>query len=351
MKHTLQLNTTLITSLGHVLGKTNAELMEATGVSNATWYRIMGHPDEITVQQLISIANGLCIPVFRFFSIDGVNVIGNKEDYIENPYKPCYYDAEALQALVNTRSAATWQDVANSLGITRTNLRNSLLSYTRLPLARFLATCNAFDIEPFLVIVDPNTHRESNGQRSDMLVPFITSQNDAPLPENFIEMRIEMAKLRKQLFDIKQENSILRRNQNPNNMIKNIIKSPVTFFSGIRFLYDTKGLIEPLYSWCQKLVTKSPYDTFFYAKTGDEYNSVKFYTEDGIMFYEAGCESDLANHLFREEIMAGKIKASFVKDNDDVIELRADLVANASETRKDTADFAKFRKEMIQKFG
>ena len=38
-------------------------------------------------------------------------------------------------------------------------------------------------------------------------------------------------------------------------------------------------------------------------------------------------------------------------DNDDVIELRADLVANASETRKDTADFAKFRKEMIQKFG
>ena len=182
MKHTLQLNTTLITSLGHVLGKTNAELMEAAGVSNATWYRIMGHPDEITVQQLISIANGLCIPVFRFFSIDGVNVIGNKEDYIENPYKPCYYDAEALQALISTRSAATWQDVANSLGITRTNLRNSLLSYTRLPLARFLATCNAFDIEPFLVIVDPNTHRESNGLRSDMLVPFFTSQNDTSIP-------------------------------------------------------------------------------------------------------------------------------------------------------------------------
>lgn len=156
MKHTLQLNTTLITSLGHVLDKTNAELMEATGISNATWYRIMGHPDEITVQQLISIANGLCIPVFRLFSIDGLNVIGNKEDYIENPYKPCYYDAEALQALINTRSAAIWQDVANSLGITRTNLRNSLLSYTRLPVARFLAACDAFDIVPFLVIVDQN---------------------------------------------------------------------------------------------------------------------------------------------------------------------------------------------------
>lgn len=350
MKHVLLLNTTLITSLGRVLGKTNTELMEATSISNATWYRIMGHPDEITVQQLISIANGLCIPVFRFFSIDGVNVIGNKEDYIENPYKPCYYDAEALQSLINTRNDATWQDVANLLGMTRTNLRNSLLSYTRLTVTRFLAACDAFGIEPFLVIVDPNAHRESNGQRSDMLAPFITSQNDVPLPENFIEMRVEMAELRKQLFDTKQESSILRRIQSPNNMIKNEIKAPVTFFSGIRFLYDTKGLIEPSHTWFQKLVKES-YDTFFYAKTGDQYNSVKFYTEDGIMFYEAGCESDLANHLFHEGIMAGKIKASFVKDNEGVIELRADLVANASEARKDTADFAKFRKEMIQKFG
>ncbi len=134
-------------------------------------------------------------------------------------------------------------------------------------------------------------------------------------------------------------------------MVKNIIKAPVTFFSGICILYDIKGLSEPLYTWFQQLITKSPYDTFFYAKTGDEYNSVKFFTEDGMVFYEAGCESDLANHLFREGIMAGKIKANSQIDSDGIIELCADLVANASEARKDTADFAKFRKEMIQKFG
>ena len=201
MKHTLQLNTTLITSLGHILGKTNAELMEASGVSNATWYRIMGHPDEITVQHLISIANGLCIPVFRFFSIDGVNVIGNKEDYIENPYKPCYYDAEALQALINNRSAATWQEVANSLGITRTNLRNSLLSYTRLPVARFLAACDAFDIEPFLVIVDQNPQYIDRGGEK----VATTALGYTNLPEfdttqtYFNSMRSELAELKDEL--------------------------------------------------------------------------------------------------------------------------------------------------------
>ena len=134
-------------------------------------------------------------------------------------------------------------------------------------------------------------------------------------------------------------------------MIKHEIKAPVTFFSGIRFLYDTTGLTEPLRTWFQKLIVKSPYDNFFFAKTGDEYNSVKFYTEDGIMFFEAECESDLANHLFREGIMAGKINADGVKDTNGVIELHVDLVANASEKRKDTAEFARFRKKMIQKFG
>lgn len=206
MKHTLQLNTTLITSLGHVLGKTNAELMEATGVSNATWYRVMGHPDEITVQQLISIANGLCIPVFRFFSIDGVNVIGNKEDYIENPYKPCYYDAEALQALVNIRSAATWQDVANSLGITRTNLRNSLLSYTRLPVARFLAACNAFDIEPFFVIVDPNPQYIDRGGEK----VATTARGYTNLPE-FDTTRTDFDSIRSELAELKDELEMARR--------------------------------------------------------------------------------------------------------------------------------------------
>lgn len=164
-------------------------------------------------------------------------------------------------------------------------------------------------------------------------------------------MRLEIYELRKQLFVTKQDSSILRRNQKPNNMLRNEIKAPVTFFSGIRFLYDTTDLAEPLRTWFQKLIVKTPYDTFFFAKTGTEYNSTRFYTEDGTMFYEAKCDTDLANLLFREGIMAGKISAECVKDNSSIIELRANLVANAREDRRDTADFALFRKEMIKKFG
>lgn len=198
MKHVLQLNTTLITSLGRVLGRTNAELMEATSISNATWYRIMGHPDEITVQQLFSIANGLCIPVFRFFSIDGINVIGNKEDYIEKPYQPCYYDSEALQALINTRSIATWLDAAKVLGMTRTNLRNSLLSITRLPVSRFLKACEVFDIEPFFVIVDQNPqYIFRSGEKIKT-----TALGYTTLPE-FDTTRVDLDSMRRELAELK----------------------------------------------------------------------------------------------------------------------------------------------------
>ena len=73
-KRVVRLNTTLFSTLGRVLGMSNTELIKATGISNATWYRVMGHPDEITVQQLIAIANGLHIPVRRFFLYEVVRM-------------------------------------------------------------------------------------------------------------------------------------------------------------------------------------------------------------------------------------------------------------------------------------
>ena len=134
-------------------------------------------------------------------------MIGNKEDYIENPYKSCYYDAEALQALINSRSAATWQEVANSLGITRTNLRNSLLSYTRLPVARFLAACDAFGIEPFFVIVDPNPqYINRGGEKVETTALGLTNlQEFDTMRTDFVSMRSELTELKDELESARRE--------------------------------------------------------------------------------------------------------------------------------------------------
>ena len=64
----LLLNTAVFPVLGRImLGMTNTELMEAIGISSATWYLIVRHPNEMDVQQQFSIATDCVFPL-GFFS-------------------------------------------------------------------------------------------------------------------------------------------------------------------------------------------------------------------------------------------------------------------------------------------
>lgn len=202
VKRVLRLNTNLFPSLGRVLDMSNTELMKATGIKNATWYRIMGHPDEITVQQLIAIANRLCIPVRRFFLFDNANMVGSKDDYIENPYKPCHYDTKNLLHLINTRAVATLQDVADTLGITRSNLRNSLVLATRLPLERFLTACEYFGIDPFCVIIDPNPLHVDQRERMNLLA---TKQEYAAIQHDISIIQRELTIFRAEIINVRRD--------------------------------------------------------------------------------------------------------------------------------------------------
>ena len=154
--NSLRLNTKLISNLSNVLFMSAADMMAAANIATTTWYHIMQVPEAITIQQLLAIANGLHIPVRRFFSCDKTDIIGKREEYIAESYQACFYDAHALQEIVNRRADATWQKAADAVGMSRDNLRKSLLAVRRTPVTRFLAVCQAFNIDPFTVLVDPN---------------------------------------------------------------------------------------------------------------------------------------------------------------------------------------------------
>lgn len=167
---TLLLNIKLLNSLSNVLGVSPAELRNATGISNGTWYRIMSKPDGVTVQQLLSIANGLHIPVSRFFTDGEVIVVGRREDYVTEPYLECYYDEAKLHSLVSHRPEATWKAAAKHLGMSRQYARDSLMAVTRTPITRFLGICHVFGIYPFDILIDPN--QTSGGQTAGHRVAF-----------------------------------------------------------------------------------------------------------------------------------------------------------------------------------
>lgn len=339
----MHLNEILLKELPHILCITHSGIAARSNITIATWYRIVRDPCRISIQQLIDLANGLRVPVCHFLSKEGTDGIGQREDYIVfNDYQKCYYDIDAIRKAI---SSGIFSSYRNSLiaGIPTYRLKESLLAPHRLSVTRFLDFCATFNYTPLDFIVDPNIHTESSQLKSNV---------GMPLPEDLLAMRKEMDRLKAQLFNTNYELENLRRNQKNDNMSKNIILAPVTWFYGIHFLYDYNDMSEPVRAWFQMLVAKKhPHYAFFFAQNGNEFKSVRFYTDQGICFFEAGCESDLANYLFSEKIMVGKIQANNLKDNPHMIEFYADLVANLREDREDTAELAKFRKEMIQKFG
>lgn len=190
MDRRYQFNVRLIATLSSVLAMPPSELISLTGIATTTWYRLKQHPDAITIQQLLAIANGLHIPVRRFFYVQGEPcVVGYRNEYEYLPYTPCYYDADALQQYVDATDSATWLQASRELGVTRDNLRRSLLGASRTPVQRFLQMCHVFGIDPFTVLIDTNPEVMPDGSRP-------TNKQQA---HSHATMRIEIGELRKKL--------------------------------------------------------------------------------------------------------------------------------------------------------
>lgn len=156
-----KLNEELIKRLYDVTRIPVASMIQRTGIPRSTWYSIMGSPSGISIQQLLSISNGLQIPVRKFFYQGDTFCIGRCDDYVTDDYMTCYYDDAALRALVEDSRSATWQKAADMVGMSRSRLRDSLLAVSRTPVKRYLVVCSIFDINPFTILIDPNPDSQS----------------------------------------------------------------------------------------------------------------------------------------------------------------------------------------------
>ncbi len=152
----LHLNAMLLRTLDSVLAIPSVDMVDMAGITKHAWYSMRRNPENVTVKQLVSLSNAFHVPVRRFFSSGATDLVGCREDYVEPDFRPCSYDAGILMRYINACPGATWQKAADAVGMTRDNLRHSLLGDTRTPVVRFLASCEALDVDPFSVLIDPN---------------------------------------------------------------------------------------------------------------------------------------------------------------------------------------------------
>ena len=162
----VRLNTNLLKALPNVLFMPALEIRDVTGIAKSTWYDIMAKPDAITIQYLLAIANGLHVPVRRFFSTGRTDIIGKHDDYVTEAYKECHYDGALLTEIINSRPDTTWTKAGKTADMTYHHVQKSLSAKTRTPVSRFLDVCEAFDIDPFTILIDPNPEpRKQGGKR------------------------------------------------------------------------------------------------------------------------------------------------------------------------------------------
>lgn len=208
MTYSAKLNVRLISTLTKVLRMTHNEISEATKIPIATWYRIVGDPQRITVPQLISLCNGLHIPVRRFFYTGRTHVVGVREDYIVSGYRPCRYDGSAVTEAIGRGTAITQREAAKVVGLHWSRINEYLRAERRLTVEQLLSFCQAFGFDPFQFLVDPNVE---NAVRSKAEAP-----NNAALTalmEEVRALREELQQVRSDHEKLKTAHNILVRRQ------------------------------------------------------------------------------------------------------------------------------------------
>ena len=198
----LQLNEKLFKSLSSVLRMTYKEISSQTNIAMTTLYRIIETPSKISVQQLLDLANGLCVPVSRFFSKDSKEPVGEREDYIEfDHYKLCFYDKGAMQKVINSSIVSSYREIASVVGLHPNRVKESLLAEHRLPVTRLLKFCDALKMDYSFFIVDPNS--KDNNAKEKKNVAITTSEYETILHE-LVTLRHEMELFRAEFTNVRR---------------------------------------------------------------------------------------------------------------------------------------------------
>lgn len=201
----LQLNENLFKVMGRVFRMTYKEISSQSNISMTTLYRIIETPAKISVQQLIDLANGLHVPVSRFFSKDSKESVGERDDYINfNHYKLCFYDKSAVQRIIDSDTVSSYRDIASVVGLHPNRVKESLLAEHRLPVTRLLNFCDNLNIDFFSIVVDPNSISSQKNTTTT------TSEYVAILHDIAIMQR-EMASFKILLEDTKRDIDELNR--------------------------------------------------------------------------------------------------------------------------------------------
>lgn len=129
------------------------------------------------------------------------------------------------------------------------------------------------------------------------------------------------------------------------------IKKTTVQITGIPVVINYNDVDESIRLWIRKLLSSdNTRHNFIFAKVRHEDNSILFYTEEGLKFYEISFENRLPAELLCDNLLVGIIYPDYPNKNSEGVSMTAKIVANPKRRDKESIELTNFRKEMIQKF-
>jgi len=119
--------------------------------------------------------------------------------------------------------------------------------------------------------------------------------------------------------------------------------------SGIPITLNYKNMSESVHLWLRKLVlAENPNKNYIFTRIMHD-DTVIFYTEEGEPFYNERMKLPAIMHF--DKLLVGVVYANSQNKDSDFAELTVKLFANPNEDDESTSELARFRKEMILKYG
>lgn len=123
------------------------------------------------------------------------------------------------------------------------------------------------------------------------------------------------------------------------------------FVPGIPITLNYGEMSDSVRLWIQKIESgENRNKNYIFARIMHD-DTVFFYTEEGFSFYDVKFNPKLPVEMYLDKLLVGVIYTDSQDKDSDYVKMTVKLYANPKEDDRTTTELAKFRKEMIQKFG
>lgn len=216
-------NMPLFSRLSDVLDITGTEIARRCGLRQQVLSRYTTNEIVVSVQILLKLCNTLRMPVYYFVAEDNNFVIPNRESATIplDEWQPISWDYDAVERIFGDgKGQIQWKDVAVVMKASSQKPHERFALKRRFKVTDFFVTCNAFNLSPFLFMIDPNRPQSTTSKTQTSTPPSY-----AELVRKVDHLESDIAELRLKLTALLHDHEALARRVQVN--IQNVHNSQI----------------------------------------------------------------------------------------------------------------------------